>query len=199
MEMFCGSAEVKHPVFFNAIKYFWSEATQHLIRQGSFHCEQLILNNIITKTDLNAPSLCRMVVISNMVSEVTLYRPDLCYWAKQVLFALCMSPASRNKYISIKLLLFLFAFQWPICSVKPLNSTQKWWKYCKYFIIVFGGSAVSSIIVQYEKPLSIHQLSITTLEVSCDGAAARPSWLLGVKLVCPAQVSGSFQGCCIHG
>lgn len=31
------------PVCFNVIiMYFWSEATQHLIRKGSFHCDRLI-------------------------------------------------------------------------------------------------------------------------------------------------------------
>lgn len=74
MEMFCGSAEVGHPVCFNAIIAFWLEATQHLIRKGSFRGDRLIQNNAITKTDLNAPR--RTVVISNMVSGVT-RGPDL--------------------------------------------------------------------------------------------------------------------------
>lgn len=75
MEMFGGSAEVEHPVCFNVIISFWLEATQHLIRKGSFHCDRLILNNIITKTDLNAPR--RTLVIRNIVSEVTRCGPAL--------------------------------------------------------------------------------------------------------------------------
>lgn len=69
MEMFGGSAEVGHPVCFNVIISFWLETTQHLIRKESFDCDRLILNNVITKTDLNAPR--RTLVISDIVSEVT--------------------------------------------------------------------------------------------------------------------------------
>lgn len=75
MEMFGRSAEVGHPVCFNVIISFWLETTQHLIRKGSFDCDRLILNNVITKTDLNAPR--RTLVITDMVSEVTRWGPAL--------------------------------------------------------------------------------------------------------------------------
>lgn len=45
VEMIRSFAEVRHPICFNVIMvYFWFEASQHLIKKGSFHCDRLILN-----------------------------------------------------------------------------------------------------------------------------------------------------------